>query len=181
MRYFPLLCATLLMTACGSSDDDASGGGSPVGGCPASGDGPDALECQVLELVNQQRALGTTCNGTPMPPVAPLSMHPTLHQTARNHALDMADNGYFAHENLAGKNSAQRMSDAGYDWSAAGENIAGGKADPGATMQQRLTSTSGHCENIMSAKFVHIGVGYAYAESHDLRHLWVQNFGAPAK
>jgi len=133
----------------------------------------------VLALVNQTRAAGTTCTGVAMPPVSALTMSSVLRQVARAHAEDMATNDFFAHKNLSGQSPADRVTAAGYDWSAVGENIAGGKSTAEETMQQWLTSTEGHCENIMSDKYTEIGVGYAYSETHQYKYLWVQNFARP--
>lgn len=162
-----------------SSDDGGSGGGSNVGAaCNAPASEVEQLECAVLALVNQTRASGTTCGGDAMPPVPALEMHATLRQSARGHAEDMAQNDYFDHNSLDGRSPFDRMEAAGYDYSAAGENIAAGSSTAEATMQQWLGS-SGHCKNIMNGKYVHLGVGYAYSASHQYKHLWVQNFGAP--
>lgn len=174
-----LLIAALALSlaGCGSEDDDGGGGTGVTASCDSPSAGQEQLECKVLELVNQNRAAGATCGGNALPAVGALSMHPTLRQTARAHALDMATKGYFAHENLEGKSPFDRMSAAGYDWTTAGENIAGGGATPEGTMQQWMTSP-GHCANIMKAEFQHLGVGYVQKDGSPLTHYWVQNFGS---
>jgi uncharacterized protein YkwD len=88
----------------------------------------------------------------------------------------MADNDYFAHNNLMGESPFDRMQLAGYNYSWAGENIAAGNSAATATMGQWLGSSSGHCENIMNPAFEHLGVGYAQGGSFG--HYWTQNFGA---
>ncbi len=65
------------------------------------------------------------------------------------------------------------MERAGYTWSAAGENIAGGNTTAAATMDQWMNSP-GHCRNIMNGDYVNLGVGHV-AEGA----LWTQVFGAP--
>ena len=163
------------------SSDDGNDGGNKSGAVSAACDGAvgdAALECEILKLVNQERAKGANCGGQNMPSVPALEMHPTLRGTARAHAKDMASNSYFSHTSQDGRSSSQRMSDAGYKWRAAGENIAAGSPTAEATMQQWMGSP-GHCSNIMGGNFVHLGVGYAFADTNKYRHLWVQNFGAP--
>jgi len=176
MRQLLVCCFALALFACGSSDDD-SGGGPGGGGCDSAGQSPAAFECKILELVNQERAAGATCGGKAMPPVGSLSMHPVLRQTARAHATDMAQNGFFSHDNLQGKSPFDRMTEAGYDYASAGENIAAGSPSPEAAMEQWMQSP-GHCGNVMKASFTDLGVGYAYADASQYGHYWVQNFGS---
>ena len=178
-----LVLAAALLGGCSSLDDDAGSGARAGSACPDDGSGYDlhaqALECQVLELVNHVRASGTTCSGTPRPSVPPLSMNAALRQSARSHARDMAENNYFSHDSQDGRSFFDRISAVGYRFSNAGENIAAGSDSAEAAMQQWLDSTAGHCENIMSPKYVDIGVGYAANAQSRFEHYWVQNFAAP--
>lgn len=176
MRAALLLGLALCLSGCGS-DDDGGGGGDPSGSCDSAGTSPAAYECKIVELVNQARAAGATCGGNAMPPVGALTMHATLRGTARAHAADMAQKGYFAHENLEGKSPFDRMSEAGYVWKTAGENIAAGRPTPEGAMDQWMTSP-GHCSNIMKNDFLDIGVGYVAQDGSKYTHYWVQNFGS---
>jgi uncharacterized protein YkwD len=174
----PLLLLTLIgSAACSSARDDAGPGAASVDCSAVTGEN-EKLECRMLELVNQVRAEGAACGGTPQPVVAALAMHPILQQTARAHAADMAQNDYFAHESLDNRTPFDRMQQAGYDFSTAAENIAAGSATAEATLEQWMKSP-GHCQNILRSKFVHIGVGYAFSANHQYRHVWVQNFASP--
>jgi uncharacterized protein YkwD len=63
-----------------------------------------------------------------------------LHNSALGHSQSMADNGYFSHTTLVGTNGAtpaDRMRDAGYNFTRWGENIAAGqgRAAPDFTTQ----------------------------------------------
>jgi len=138
---------------------------------------PTAFEDQVLVLVNQRRAAGATCGGTPYPAVGPLSMNPNLRIAARGHSLDMASQNYFSHTSLDGRTFDQRISAAGYGGSFPwGENIAGGQPSPQTAVDEWMLSP-GHCSNIMSGSFHVIGVGYAYTGTSTYRHYWTQDFG----
>jgi uncharacterized protein YkwD len=176
---FLLLAA--LGAGCGSFDDESEAGAGSA--CPDDGSGYDLSaqgnECQVLELVNQLRASGATCSGTPRGSVPALTMNALLRQSARGHASDMAKNDYFSHDSQDGRSFTDRISAAGYRFSAAAENIAAGSETAEQALQQWLESTAGHCENIMSPRYVEIGVGYAQNPGTRLQHYWVQNFGAP--
>ncbi len=142
----------------------------PVRDWPAAA---TANEAAIVRIVNEQRLAGATCGGVSRPPVPPLTAVPALRCAARVHTLDMATQDYFDHTGRDGSAPWDRMESAGYAWGQAGENIAGGNADPASTMDQWMNST-GHCNNIMSADYTEIGVGNVESAS-----LWTQVFGRP--
>ncbi|MCR9160562.1 MAG: CAP domain-containing protein [Nannocystaceae bacterium] len=135
------------------------------------------LENEILEIVNQRRAEGANCGSAgSFGPAAPLSMDPALRCAARVHSKDMVDRNFFDHTNPSGESPFQRMAEAGYSYSTAGENIAAGNSTAAATMQQWMDS-DGHCGNIMNPDFTELGVGYYPGGQYG--HVWTQNFGAP--
>jgi uncharacterized protein YkwD len=135
------------------------------------------LEDQVLEIVNQHRAAGASCGtGGTFGPTHALTMNAALRCSARLHSADMGARDFFDHTNPSGEDPFVRMEAAGYEFQAAGENIAAGSPDAAGTMAQWMGS-DGHCTNIMSPNFVDIGVGYAEGGMYGT--LWTQNFGAP--
>src|SRR5690242_15636055 len=71
-------------------------------------------EQRVLDLANEARAKEK---------LPPLKANATLAQVARAHAANMAKQHKMDHV-LDGKNPAQRVDKAGYDYSSMGENIA---------------------------------------------------------
>jgi uncharacterized protein YkwD len=184
MRTRSYLALLLVLGACGGDDgggggdDDGDGGGDvpagaycdPARAWPASA---TALEAQIVTLVNQRRAAGATCGGQARPPVPALTANAALRCAARVHTRDMADRDFFDHTNPSGEDPFERMVRAGYEWSNAGENIAGGGATAESTMEQWMGS-SGHCNNIMSDSYVDIGVGHVESD-----RLWTQVFGTP--
>jgi uncharacterized protein YkwD len=178
---------SLVLSGClgGSLVDDGGSGGGGEGGipdvayCDGIVDWDEALaatEEQVLALVNDVRQTGTTCGGVAAPPTHPLEMNGALRCAARVHALDMGIRGYFDHTNPEGEDPFVRMGHAGYDYVAAGENIAGGQLDPAMVMQGWIESP-GHCHNIMSPDFLDLGVGHATVDGSPFVHYWVQTFG----
>jgi uncharacterized protein YkwD len=135
------------------------------------------LEDQVFAFINQRRAAGATCGGTPYPPVPALTMNSSLRTAARLHSQDMAANNYFSHTSLDGRTFDQRIRNAGYTgafpW---GENIAAGPSTAQAVVDSWMASP-GHCANIMSASFRATGIGYGFSASAAYRHYWTQTFG----
>lgn len=127
------------------------------------------MEAQVVTLVNRERARAR-CR--------PLVVDSRLVRAARGHSLDMARRNYFAHTTPAGVTFSTRITRAGYRWSRAGENIAGGQRTAADVMRAWMRSP-GHRANILNCRFRHIGVGVAVSARSRYSPLWTQNFGTP--
>ena len=183
MRRFPtrLPFAALLAFAAACASPTAP---SDTGATPSSPprlatavDTNPSFEQQVLTLVNQQRTTGATCGATPHPPVAPLSLDPSLRIAARDHSADMALNDYISHVGSDSRLFSERIWDAGYTGNTPlGENIAAGQVSPQSAVDGWMASVD-HCENIMNAGFQDLGVGYAFLTGSRFRHYWTQSFG----
>lgn len=144
---------------------------------PPPSSGSSALEDEVLALVNQRRAAGATCGGTPYPAVAPLALNVNLRDAARGHSADMAANNYFSHTSLDGRTFDQRILQAGFTGGyPLGENIAAGQSTAQVVVNGWMAST-GHCQNIMNGSFHQIGIGYGFSQSSTYKHYWAQSFG----
>jgi len=144
---------------------------------------------QVLELTNDER-----WNNGQLPP---LKGHVQLDAASTLHSTNMGVRDFFMHcDPDTGKGHGTRMSEAGYAWNSAGENIGAGYSSPAAAMSGWMNS-SGHRANILGSNYNELGVGYFF-ESSDLaakrtsstnactsngsmsgsfRHYWTQNFG----
>ena len=99
-----------------------------------------------------------------------------LHSTARAHSADMAQRRYFDHTAPNGTDPGQRITAAGYAWSAYGENIAAGYPDAVSVMRGWMNSP-GHRENILNCRFSNLGVGLYLTP--DRGGYWTQDFAAP--
>ncbi|GIP64831.1 serine protease [Virgibacillus pantothenticus] len=119
------------------------------------------FEQEVVDLTNQERAK----QGLPA-----LKVDKELSKVAREKSRDMATNGYFAHNSPTYGSPFDMMKKYGISYSAAGENIAKGQRSPQEVVNAWMNS-QGHRENIMNAKFTHIGVGYVQQGNH-----WTQQF-----
>jgi len=138
----------------------------PVSGGPTVPPGPD-YEGQVFTLVNEERAKAGC------PAVTPDAR---LVTAARAHSVDMANRHYFEHSTPNGVTAGTRISDAGYRWSAYGENIAEGYPDAVSVMKGWMASP-GHRKNILNCRLRNLGVGLAYAADH--QSYWTQDFATP--
>lgn len=133
------------------------------------------FEGQVLTLVNQARAQARTCGTQSFAATTPLAANDALRTAAHNHSQDMAVRNFFDHTNPDGVTFDQRITNAGYSWRAAAENIAAGASTPQDVVAGWLKS-SGHCANIMNPIYNDLGVGYYRGGSAG--HYWTQDFGA---
>jgi uncharacterized protein YkwD len=131
-----------------------------------------SFEDDVVRLVNERRSEGGVCGGQSFGASAGLSKDSALRCAARNHSKDMATRGFFDHQNPDGENPEDRITRAGFDWTAIGENIAMGQPTPDEVMADWMSSP-GHCSNILSPAFDYIGVGY-----YGTGNYWTQAFGA---
>jgi uncharacterized protein YkwD len=136
-----------------------------------------AKEQEILDQINVFRSQPRSCGGQPYSAAPPLTMNAELRLAARLHAQDMADQNYFSHDSLDGRDLMDRINDAGFTGGCpCGENIAAGSNQATDTMTQWINSP-GHCANMMQSGFSTIGIGYAYNASSTYGHYWVQNFG----
>ena len=138
----------------------------------------DSFEAEVLRLTNDARAHSRKCGGKRMKAVRSLNWSVTLAATANEHSTDMALNDYFSHNSQSGSSPFDRIRAAGYQYRAAGENIAAGRsfADPIAVVRAWLKSP-GHCKVITNGKYKELGVGRVEGAGR-YSVYWTQNFGA---
>jgi uncharacterized protein YkwD len=129
-----------------------------------------AYASQVIDLINKARVAG----GCPA-----LVPNETLGQIAQAHSQDMAGHDFFSHTGSDGRTTFQRMSDAGYDYTAAAENVAAGAATPAEVVALWLKSAS-HRANILNCALLETGVGYVADPGDRLNYgsYWTQDFGA---
>lgn len=139
---------------------------------------PAAVAARVLALVNAARAEGRHCGGDRFEPAQALALSDTLNEAASGHAWDMAARGETGHEGSDGSYAADRITRAGYAWSAAAENVAAGQPDAETVVAAWLESP-GHCANVMGPYFTEMGIAFAIAASKRPSIYWAQVFAAP--
>ena len=100
--------------------------------------------------------------------VRPATTSYALQVAAWNHAKDMARMNRMTHTGSNGSNGGQRISAAGFRWSAWAENIAVGQTSSTAVFNAWRYSP-GHRANMLNPAFTHLGVGLAYGNG---RYWW---------
>ncbi len=115
----------------------------------------------VVRLVNEERS----DKG-----LAPLSIDATINQAAAERAKELEDS--FSHTRPNGSSCFTALTEVGFSYLSAGENIAFGQSSPKEVVEDWMNSP-GHYANIMGS-FSQIGVGYYVGA--DGRPYWVQLF-----
>ena len=130
----------------------------------------DELARQILSLVNIERArVG----------VAPLTQSDKLTEAAEDYACVMAAEDFFDHVHpVTGEGPGARAGDAGYEFFAVGENLAGGQMTSAEALDGWMNSPS-HRTNMLSPEWRETGIGIRRGGS--LQIYWVQEFGKPAR
>ncbi|MER6027589.1 CAP domain-containing protein [Streptomyces sp. NPDC001851] len=121
-----------------------------------------AVVARIVQLVNAERAKAG-CQD--------LTLNPALTKAAQAHSADMAAHQNMSHTGSDGSAPGDRITAAGYAWSAYGENVAYGYATADEVMAGWMSSP-GHRANILNCSFQQIGVGLAQPGSY-----WTQDFG----
>ncbi|WP_418955542.1 CAP domain-containing protein [Streptomyces tritici] len=158
------------LTAAGpSAPPDRSG--VPAAGPRARGAGAEPLSGtaeryaeQLVALVNAER-MRAGCD--------PLRPSGALRAAAQRHADDMAARGYYEHRDPDGADGGDRITAAGYDWRAWGENIHRGPRSPAHAMRDWMDSAA-HRRNVVNCAFRDLGVGVNLRSNGP---WWVQVFG----
>ncbi|WP_036131427.1 CAP domain-containing protein [Marinobacter nitratireducens] len=174
--------ATATSGSAGSALSDASetNSGSAEGPVTIVVDGCDVEEYQaaMLEYVNAARSRGRYC-GTEYYQAAPeIRYNCPIKGAALKHSRDMATNNFFSHIGSDGLRVGDRITETGYQWSVAGENIAAGY-DKVSTVMKGWLNSPGHCKNIMDPRFSEFAVERVNASSADYDNYWTQVFAKP--
>lgn len=149
-------------------------------GEPDAAGRPSRRERILLVLTNQIRQAPHEWPGwntalAPADALPTLAGLPSLHQSARFHAEDLAQTGTFAHESSDGTPFGQRVSR--YFQGAAGENIYKASWESPVDAMTGWMNSDGHRANILKPDWTWLGTGYAFGSG---AHHWVQNFGRSA-
>jgi uncharacterized protein YkwD len=120
------------------------------------------VTARIVQLVNAERAKAG-CR--------PLTVNAELMKAAQAHSADMAAHQNMSHTGSDGSSPGDRITRAGYVWSAYGENVAYGYATADQVMTGWMNSP-GHRANILNCSYQEIGVGLAQPGSY-----WTQDFG----
>jgi uncharacterized protein YkwD len=138
----------------------------------------DVVSGRVLSLVNDARSRPRRCGSQTFAAGKPLRLNAQLGRAALLHSQEMAKYSFMAHQGRDGSSPAQRATRAGYQWTAVGENVAAGPGTAEEVMAGWLAN-SGHCANIMSARYSEMGVAFVVNTRDDFGVYWTLSLAAP--
>lgn len=131
-----------------------------------------AEEIAILKSTNEFRAESG---------VESLRLNPQLSQAAESKAQHMIDNQYWAHTSPDGVEPWEFLTEKGYAYALAGENLARGYTD-GETVVAAWQSSDAHRQNQLNTEFTEIGVGSAVGELFGRRtYVTVAMYAKPAQ
>jgi uncharacterized protein YkwD len=126
-----------------------------------------AVEQFIASQINAQRQAA----GLP-----PLVLDAALTQAARRHCRDMAEQGFTDHTGSDGSSPGERVQDAGYGGTYAGETIGWGSWDSSNIVDWWMSSPP-HRALILSTWATDFGVSYVRDPESDWGQYWTVNFG----
>ena len=127
----------------------------------------DSEERRFAEIINQYRRE----NGRPE-----LTVSENLNRAASWMAKDMADKGYFSHEDSLGRGSEERGRDCGTT-TKIGENIAAGPSrDTAQEVFDAWKASAGHDRNMLLEGYRQIGIARYYKADSQWGWYWVTDF-----
>lgn len=128
----------------------------------------------LIDLANQDREV--TDGSLPT-----LTVNPLLVEAAQQKANDMVEKSYFAHTSPEGISPWYFISNTGYQFSFAGENLAVNFSDSD-EVEQAWMNSPGHRANILNGNFTEIGIATAQGVYKGNQTTFVvQMFGRPAE
>lgn len=136
------------------------------------------VSARVLGLVNEARSRQRRCGSQIFAAGKPLRFNAQLGRAALLHSEEMAKYSHMEHQGRDGSTPAQRVTRAGYQWTAVGENVAAGPGTAEEVMAGWLASPA-HCANIMSAGFSEMGVAFMVNRQDDFGVYWTLSLAAP--
>lgn len=171
-------CVSTALPWCGTNISATSGNETPAAEEGATGPPqtwPSADEARLYDLLVQTRAAGFACpSGRVYPPnPKPIFFDCRLWRAARQHAVDMGVNDYFAHVTPNGETVCDRTRAQGLE--GCQENIAAGFGTPDAALAGLLKSGE-HCDNMLDENVNRVGMGAAAVRMSRYLVYWVQDF-----
>jgi uncharacterized protein YkwD len=118
--------------------------------------GAQAIEKELLKLINKERIFYN---------LPPLEFSSALSEMARQHSLDMANQGKPTHLSSDGKTLIDRLEEADFFYVEAGENVAFSETFVAEFIHEELFESKGHRENILDPNFAQIGIGVIHLEN----------------
>lgn len=112
--------------------------------------------------------------------LTPLRMEARLATMARDQARDMVEKQYFGTRSPSGKSLKSRLSDVGYAYRQATQQVAAGFPD-GRAVAENWIRRGDSREVLLNAALTEAGIGYAHRGQGALDHYWVITVAEPTR
>jgi uncharacterized protein YkwD len=119
-------------------------------------------------MVNQVRSQARSCGGVAVAAAPALVWDARLEDAAQVQSSYQQQIRTMTHTGAGGSDGGQRITTAGFTWSAWGENV-GWNYPNAAAMLQGWVNSPGHCLNLMEPAFTHLG--WARVGAYDTMNL----------
>lgn len=119
-----------------------------------------AREDELLDAINDVRAMGAMCGDRVRDPVPDLELAPALRCAARRHAVNQSEAGTLSHQGTDGSGTLSRVDLAQYDGVPTHELLAADFLDPEAVVEAWLASPA-ECTALLDASAAEFGPGFA--------------------
>jgi len=142
--------------------------------CPS----PAEIHAELARL-NAFRAAPQACGRKLLPAAPPLRWEPRLQASAQAFASELSHGDQISHLGLKGSSLRERFRQSGYVMRRAGENLAAGQESLDEVLAT-WTLSGAHCENLMQAEFVDVGLACVVGPGRYDRY-WVLHLGRPVE
>jgi len=132
-----------------------------LGSVPVTGQTqPTELEIEIHRMINEVRREADPQENS----LQPLQLYSVLIKVARQHSQDMLERNYFDHISPEGNDVADRVNNAGLEWTAVGENLFWASGiSPSQVAEEAVqgwVNSPGHYQNIIT-DYSYTGIGVA--------------------
>ena len=132
-----------------------------------------------VTTVDATQLLAETNNARAQAGLAPLVVNESLNQAAALKAKDMIENNYWSHNSPTGVSPWKWLTDIGYEYRVAGENLAKNYPNAASTVDAWMESPS-HRQNILNKEYSEVGFAVTEGSINEQdTTLVVAYYGAP--
>ncbi len=136
-------------------------------------------QAAILQALNAVRSQPQQCGKIFYPATEAVTWNDLLAKSATAHAQDIAQRRFLSHYGTQGQGLRERIKLMGYQ-GGAGENLASGQKNVDEVIQNWLSLSPGHCDNLMQKKYKHAAL-VCVRNPQDQRPYWVLHLGIGKK
>lgn len=165
-------------TATGTASGTPTGGGEECGPIGVWDPAWEAIENELIDLINARRLAGGTCGNQTMPPTNEVALNGLLRSVARAHAEDMGTKDYIAFTSPDGVDWFMQPAACGFGSFPTAQEITAGQTTAQMAFDAVVGASDTNCTNLHApADF--IGVAYYESAASQNGTHWSLYLGSP--